>query len=67
MKVKVLKFAGETGLRNVGSEYHLDTVTAEKLIQKGFVAKVMDLLKKEDKTVIETKELKFKRQTKKRK
>ena len=70
ISVKVLKLAGETGLRKVDSVYELDQKTAENLESKGFVKilkkePVKDL--KEEKQVHETKELKLHRQTKKRK
>jgi hypothetical protein len=65
MKVKVLKFAGETGLRNPGAEYYLDKVLAEKLAKRGFIEIVEGF--KQEKTKIKTKELKLKRETKKRK
>lgn len=64
--VKVLKFAGETGLRQPGSKYFELDARAQKLKDGGFVDFVETTFK-EEKTVIETKELKNRRSTKKRK
>lgn len=69
LTVKVLKFAGETGLRKVGTIYSEYDKTAVWLLSKGLVALITDgtVTIKEDKTLIETKELKITRTTKKRK
>lgn len=63
--VKVLKQAGETGLRLPGTSYLEFEQTAIKLQQRGLV-EIIEPLKKELKTKIETKELKLKKETKKR-
>jgi hypothetical protein len=62
VQVKVLKFAGQTGLRKVGSVYLEKDERVSNLVSAGFISLV-----KEEKTEIETKEEKFVRQTKKRK
>jgi hypothetical protein len=82
VRVKVLKLAGETGLRLPGSCYPLDEVTAAFLSGKGLVEiqkvpkapKALKVVKaqkapkvKEEKAKIETKEEKFKPKTKKKK
>ncbi len=64
IRIKVLKLAGETGLRRPGTVYSEYDQTAAYLIGKGF-AEIADKVIKEDKTPIETKEKKFTRQTKK--
>lgn len=72
IQVKVLKLAGETGLRKPGVIYSEIDTTAAYLAGKGFVELVITATServnvKEDKTVIETKEKKFHRTTKKHK
>ena len=59
MKVKILILRGETGLKLPASLCDLPDQTAKDWIKKGWAVEV-----KEEKTVIETKELKTKRKTK---
>ncbi len=66
MRLKVLKLAGETGLRLPGSIFSTDGKTAAFLLGKGMVEAVEEV-EKELKVKLETKELKITRQTKKRK
>ena len=58
--VKVLKLAGETGLRLPGSSYLEFEDTALRLQQRGIISIESDSLVKEEKDVIETKQEKFK-------
>jgi hypothetical protein len=67
IQVKVLKLAGETGLRTPGSTYYLHPDKVKLFVKMGLVSKVLTPLNKEEKAVVETKELKFERHTKKRK
>jgi hypothetical protein len=69
VKVKVLKLAGETGLRLPGTCYFETEQNAAKLCSSGLVSIASETQEemKELKQKPETKELKFKRQTKKRK
>lgn len=62
----VLKQCGETGLRIVGQIYNEYEPKAAVLSQKGLVKIVNPAvtIRKEDKTMIETKELKTKRKRK---
>jgi len=69
IQVKVLKLAGETGLRQPGSTYFEYEARAAKLCAGGFVSILSETAAdigqvKEEKTVIETKEEKFKPKTK---
>lgn len=59
MKVKILILRGETGLKLPASLCDLPDQTAKEWIKKGWAVEV-----KEEKTVIETKELKRKHKTK---
>lgn len=59
MKVKVIILRGETGLLMPGRLVDLPEQTAKDWIKKGYAVDI-----KEDKTVIETKELKRKHKTK---
>lgn len=63
IKVKVLKYSGETGLRNPGTCYFETTKEAERLSRNGFVEIVKDEVK-EEKTHYETKEEKHTHETK---
>jgi len=66
--VKVLKLRGETGLRQPGTSYLEYEHRAVKLEKLGYVDIVkQDIAPKKLKIVRETKELKMKRTTKKRK
>jgi hypothetical protein len=58
IEVKVLKQAGETGLRLPGTRYLLEESIANNLELRGLVEIV--LVKKQEKAVLETKEEKFK-------
>lgn len=73
VKVKVLKLAGETGLRLPGTPYFETAERAALLCERGLVsicsetaAEMPEVRVKERKSKPETKELKLKRQTKRK-
>ncbi len=59
IEVKVLKQAGETGLRLPGTCFFLDEGIANNLEMRGLIKIIKEPVKKEEKAKLETKEEKF--------